>query len=272
MIAKYSWKTSVRLCKFRRSKVIKGFYHSKNMTTKIYALHGFLGHPSDWDLLGHGVSKPFESLDPFSLSHPNNGLCNWGHALNDYVAKQFARKRILLGYSQGGRLAMHALVNAPMLWSGAIIVSANTGLKVNKERVQRLQIDRDWAKKFLTDPWEGLIDDWECQAAFQGRVSSFQRKEGDYIRRNLADAIEGWSVGKQDDMKEPLSKLSIPILWIAGEKDIKYAQIAKQMAVVHPHSSYWIAPGAGHRVPWECPQLFLQEINLWIQDLSPQDP
>ncbi len=240
------------------------------MTTKIYALHGFLGLPSDWDLLGQCVSEPFEALDLFSLSHPNNGLYKWGHALNDYVAKQPADKRILLGYSQGGRLAMHALANAPQLWAGAIIVSASTGLKVKEQRASRLEIDSNWAHRFLKDPWEGLIEDWDRQPAFQGHKPLFHRKEEDYVRSNLASAIEGWSVGKQDDLEEPLSKMPIPILWIAGEKDLKYIQIAKQMAAVHPYSSYWIAPEAGHRVPWECPQLFLKQIHSWIQNVSSQ--
>lgn len=238
------------------------------MTTKIYALHGFLGFPSDWELLGQDLNKPFEAVDLLSLSHPRNGLQHWGHALNCRVAKQPIQKRILLGYSQGGRLAMHALIDAPELWAGAIIVSANTGLKSPEERTPRLQVDIQWAKKFLNDPWEGLIHDWNSQAVFQGKKPSFDRKEGDFVRADLAYAIEGWSVGKQGDLQEPLSKLPFPILWIAGEKDLKYVGLAKQMAAVHPHSSCWIAPEAGHRVPWECPQPFLKETNAWIQRFS----
>ncbi len=231
------------------------------MSTKIYALHGFLGLPSDWDRIGQGIEKPLEALDLFSISHPRYGLQNWGMALNRWVAIQPVEKPILLGYSLGGRLAMHALIDAPQQWAGAILISANPGLSISEERDPRLQIDIDWARRFLHDPWEKLIGDWNRQIVFQGQSLPFPRNEKDYIRTDLSQAIEGWSVGRQDDLRDPLSKLPFPILWIAGEKDLKYAELAKQMAAAHPRSSLWIAPETGHRVPWECPSLFLKEIN-----------
>jgi 2-succinyl-6-hydroxy-2,4-cyclohexadiene-1-carboxylate synthase len=241
------------------------------MITKIYGLYGFLGLSSDWNAIRQEVGGAFEALDVLSLAHPREGLQNWGRALNRRVAKEPVQKRILLGYSMGGRLAMHALVDAPELWAGAIIVSANTGLKREEERAPRLQIDIDWARRFLKEPWEEVVQDWDRQAVFQGQAPAFHRREVDYVRSDLAHAIEGWSVGKQSDLQEPLSKLPFPILWVAGEKDLKYVEIAKQMASVHPHSSYWIAPEAGHRVPWECTQPFLDEIHSWMQRLYPNN-
>ena len=232
-----------------------------------YALHGFLGLPTDWDSLGQPFGKSFEAVKIVPISHPKNGLQKWGQAFNRWVRKDYAQKRILLGYSQGGRLGMHALIDAPELWSGAIIVSANTGIPSKEERSARLQVDLRWAERFLKDPWEPLIDDWDRQAVFQGKKPSFPRKEADFVRSELANAIEGWSIGRQDDLREPLSKLSCPILWVAGGKDLKYVDIAKEMADAHDRSAFWVAPDAGHRVPWECPQLFLKEINTWIEQL-----
>jgi 2-succinyl-6-hydroxy-2,4-cyclohexadiene-1-carboxylate synthase len=236
---------------------------------KIYALHGFLGLPSDWDT----IANSFEAVELLPLSHPRDGLQNWGRAFNQWVAKQAVQKRILIGYSQGGRLAMHALIDAPELWAGAIIVSANTGIKLSAERAPRLQIDVQWAQRFLKDPWDRVICDWDRQPVFQGQLASFARKENDYKRIDLADAIEGWSVGKQEDLQEPLSKLPFPILWIVGEKDLKCVELAKEMVKIHNRSSYWIAPGVGHRVPWECTQLFMNEVNGWIvRNFGPCQP
>jgi 2-succinyl-6-hydroxy-2,4-cyclohexadiene-1-carboxylate synthase len=231
---------------------------------RIYALHGFLGLPSDWNRLKEGIEEPFESVNLLSIDLPKNGLQNWGRALNGWVAKQPEEKRILLGYSQGGRLAMHALLNAPHLWAGGIIVSASTGLKFDEERAARMQIDMRWSEKFLNEPWDSLMDEWDSQPVFQGKKSPFKRKEGDYTRGQLADSIIGWSLGKQSDLQAPLSGLPLPILWIAGEKDSKYAFLAKEITAMHPRSSSWIAPDAGHRVPWECPELFLKKIREWM--------
>lgn len=234
----------------------------------IYALHGFLGQPSDWDTIKKEYREHFHALDLFSFTNPNDGLEQWAYAFNQWIAKQGQHKRILLGYSLGGRLAMHALINEPQLWSGAIIVSANTGLKIQKQRAPRFEQDLQWAQRFLHDPWEKVINDWNTQAVFQGKAPSFNRREKEYVRTTIASAIVGWSVGQQDDLQETLSQLPFPILWIAGEKDHKYAALAQQMAKIHPASSFWIAPEAGHRVPWEATESFIKTLHRWIQRLD----
>ena len=162
---------------------------------------------------------------------------------------------------------MHALVDEPTLWSGAIIISAHTGLQSIKEKWQRLETDRKWADRFLNDPWKQVVNDWERQAIFQG-VKAFHREEKNYERALLAKMITGWSLGKQEDLQGALCKLPLPILWVAGEKDLRYAQAAEKMAHLHPYSSCWVAPGVGHRVPWECPALLLEKVIEFVSVTS----
>jgi 2-succinyl-6-hydroxy-2,4-cyclohexadiene-1-carboxylate synthase len=221
----------------------------------LYALHGFLGLPSDWELLAHQLLPiQINPVDLFSFSAPSKGLAYWGRSFNDWVsAKQPSQKPFLLGYSLGGRLALHALMDAPQLWGGGIIVSAHTGLKVPQERTKRLQQDIQWGQRFLNDLWETVLTDWNAQSVFQEIPPS---------------ALEGWSLGQQDDLQESLSQLPLPLLWIAGEKDPKAIEIVKQMAAQHPYSSHWIAPSAGHRVPWESQELFVKTIAAWINNPS----
>lgn len=234
------------------------------MNTKIYALHGFLGLPWDWDVIEQALGCPLKAIDLQSISQPKNGLEQWGQAFNKYVAKEPEQERILLGYSLGGRLALHALIDRPELWTCAIIVSANTGLQSNEEKKRRLQTDMEWSQRFLKDVWEELIEDWNSQNTFQGQRSCFERKEKDFVRGLLADVLVGWSLAKQNNLQESLSKLALPILWVAGEKDTKYIEIAKRISASHPQSSFWIAKDAGHRVPWESTELFVKQIKSWL--------
>jgi 2-succinyl-6-hydroxy-2,4-cyclohexadiene-1-carboxylate synthase len=234
----------------------------------MYALHGFLGLPSDWDQLALHLHIPLQAIDVSALSHPSKGLFYWARAFNDWVAKQPVQRPLLLGYSQGGRLAMHALVDRPELWAGAIIISAHTGLQLPEEKRARLQSDRRWGQRFLYDPWERVVNDWNLQSIFQGHTPPFSRQEHNHAKDLLASALEGWSLAAQDDLQEALSKLRIPLLWMAGERDLKSVEIAQQMAVRHPYSSYWMAPLAGHRVPWERPDLVAGGINAWISSMD----
>ncbi len=125
----------------------------------LFALHGFLGLPSDWDFL-----RQVHAIDVLSLNPPSEGLVAWAKAFNKFVNRREG-PRLLLGYSMGARLAMHALIDSPELWSGAIFVSGHPGLK-SSEKQQRLDRDNYRADRFLQDPWDILMRDWEAQPLF----------------------------------------------------------------------------------------------------------
>lgn len=225
----------------------------------IYALHGFLGLPSDWKSFSNVVA-----WDVLQAGYPSEsiGLWEWASRFNE-IAKKGTR-RILMGYSLGGRLAMHALLHSPHLWDGAILISAHPGLANDDEKLKRLNNDKAWSERFATRPWESLMQQWNSQSVFSGK--SFERKEEDFSRQTLADMLRHWSLGRQDDLSLSLKSLSMPILWIAGQRDSTYASLAQSMASSNPFSQVWLAPEAGHRVPWENQRLFQQQIQEFMRN------
>ncbi|MEL7506912.1 MAG: hypothetical protein AAFN42_06230, partial [Cyanobacteria bacterium J06554_1] len=62
-----------------------------------------------------------------------------------------------MGYSLGGRLGLHGLIQQPDLWAGAIIVSADPGIADAKNKKLCLRRERIWANRFLTEPWDDLL-------------------------------------------------------------------------------------------------------------------
>lgn len=197
----------------------------------IYALHGFLGRPSDWqESLPQAIA-----VDLFQA--PIKSFEEWAKQFNDSVPEG----SLLVGYSLGGRLALHALQENPIKWKGAVIISAHPGLPV-ADRPQRVIHDKKWAKRFLNDPWEKVMNDWNSQPVFSGH--QIERREEEFDRAILSSVLEQWSLGKQTELD--VSSLPMPLLWITGEKEHKKCPI-----FANPRSKVWIAPGAGHRVPWE---------------------
>jgi 2-succinyl-6-hydroxy-2,4-cyclohexadiene-1-carboxylate synthase len=211
----------------------------------IYALHGFLGTPADWDGFFPNVHAPNlfrESPHPF---------WEWAQSFNKKIQ---GNDNVLVGYSMGGRLALHALIENPSLWKAAIIVSANPGINIENRTI-------DWHHKFLNDPWDELMDAWNQQPIFCGDV--VHRREKDFSREILAEAFKAWDVKNQDNLKEQIEALEIPILWIVGELDQKYVAIAKQMNF-SGRSKISIAPQAGHRVPWQNQLWFKNEVKQFL--------
>jgi len=226
----------------------------------IFALHGFLGKPSDWNIL-HPLSLPVTAVD---IVNPQTSTSEWAHNFNNSIT---TTDNILFAYSLGGRLALHALTNNPSKWKAAIIISANPGLKSIVEREQRLKHDSQWVNRFENDSWEPLMQDWNQQPVFGNRVGP-HRSENDYLRIPLSQMLTHWSLGHQEDLSDHISKLDLPILWITGEEDEKYCQLAKQQHFFHPLSRLWIAQNAGHRVPWELTNEFIKQSKFFLEQVQ----
>ena len=97
----------------------------------IWCLHGALGSYRDWDFLSEDLSdvQPVDLWQDF----PELELSAWAEAFCSHV-QGCDQRPVLLGYSMGGRLALHALLARPTLWQSAIVVSAHPGLAAVEER------------------------------------------------------------------------------------------------------------------------------------------
>lgn len=226
----------------------------------LYALHGFLGHPSDWTILGDFNYYPVELFADAKLSFQE-----FAKQFNQFIETEH---NILMGYSLGGRLAMHALLEDKRRWSGAVFISAHSGLVDQKQKKQRQQLDQEWAQRFLIEDWDSLIDAWNAQPVFAGSHSKFERTESLFSRKLLNSALINWSLGKQEDLSPRLAELDIPILWIAGNNDEAHKKLALKQTFRHPDSRIYLAPNAGHRVPWDATSDFVHEIKLFLSKLE----
>lgn len=229
---------------------------------EIWALAGFLGLPHDWDFLQW---KNLAAVDwqAFAL----NSLSDWSVEFNDWINKQSQNPKILMGYSLGGRLALHALIAQPQTWQAAIIVSAHTGLTDPQERQKRLQKDQMWAKRFESEDWKNLMEAWNGQEVFAYDSFLFERQEFEYQRHQLAKALIHGSLGRQMDLRQQIAALQIPILWMTGSLDKRYCQVAQTLTFAHPHSYWKQIEGAGHRAPWSQPQIFASEIIAFLDKI-----
>ena len=177
----------------------------------------------------------------------------------DFVRDIETPERVLAGYSMGGRLALQALIDgAP--FDRAVIVSA--GLNLEGGREERRTRDEAWAKRFESDPWNDVMRDWNAQPVFGGHV--VERFERDYDRRELARQLRENSPSLLPPLAPRLHEITIPVLWIAGERDQRYVEAGRRAVSLLPHAELWICPNAGHRVPWEQPEAFAARLREFV--------
>lgn len=193
----------------------------------------------------------------------------FGAALNAEVGGEARRGngRGLLGYSMGGRLALHALLEKNHPWSAAVIVSAHPGLRDPEERLARRSADSDWARKAMLGAWTDFLKEWDSQPVLAGGVV---RDEALAVRMavhrgEIARSFVDWSLGAQEPLWERLGEIRIPVLWVVGENDGKFREIAEQAVGLLPESRLAITPGAGHRVPWEAADWLADEVSRFFR-------
>ncbi|MDA7508581.1 hypothetical protein N8488_01170, partial [Akkermansiaceae bacterium] len=106
----------------------------------IHCLHGAVGSFRAWETLSQELNESVNALDLWRLfDRSTPTLFEAGRIISE--GAEFGD--LILGYSMGGRLALHALTAAPEKWRAAIIVSAHPGLVSGQQ--ERREEDREWA-------------------------------------------------------------------------------------------------------------------------------
>ncbi len=174
-----------------------------------------------------------------------------------------------MGYSLGGRLALHAILANPNHWQGAIIIGAHPGFANEKAKEDQRIRDAAWGKQFLEEPWNDLLSAWDALPVFHGRPNKTPRSESSFSRRRIAQCFESFSKGNQEFLPPTLAALQYPpVLYISGEEDKKYSDIGNQLSEACSIVQHEIIPDAGHRVPWENSNAFCHVIQVFLNATS----
>lgn len=244
------------------------------MKIKLHFLHGFLGSSQDWSFLLEGensflsqlkisayknisyeiLTYNIENYMNFIDENENKFHC-WCENFHREIFQNSHKntlfeKNILVGYSLGGRLALHCLLKTN-LWDAAVIVSANPGLCHENEKLLRRENDEVWGQRFLTETWENVLTAWNNQGVFSQKKNNLVRKEEQFNRQKIYQMLTQFSLGRQTNLREEISHLKTPILWMTGELDFKFLQIGNEMPGINQKIRHCPIAEAGHRIPWE---------------------
>lgn len=249
---------------------------------RLFALHGFLGLASDFRATFDELRKVVKN-DPYFLKdnlqmnsvdyfkeptlQPTHKIQEWAQNFNRFIFNLNIKteKRVLMGYSQGARLAMQAYMNDPGMWNSLILISGNPGL-TTIERKQRIANDEAWAEKFVKGDFQKNIRDWNQQSVFTGSKNEPLRSEKDYDKNLLSLALKNWSVAWQDDFtsyfENPIHSRKIQVIY--GRRDIKYKAIYEEIGKKNPRLPLVEIEDAGHRVIFDQPAIMASHIAGFI--------
>lgn len=227
---------------------------------RVFFLHGFLGQPEDGLSLRQHLPKDWEwnAIDYQKVERLNskNELLDWGSNFCEAITAlpQEGFQNILVGYSLGGRLAQQAFNHNSNLFSKMICISSHVGLSSQLERKERYKNDQRWAFRFMREPFQKVITEWNAQPVFIGGSSEPKRREKDFDKSLLADSLLRWSLAKQVFRPEVFLKNQNRIFWVVGSLDEKYKAFASQLVQQSFICESFEVEKSGHRVLFDRPK------------------
>ena len=177
---------------------------------------------------------------------------------------------VWVGYSMGGRVALHVALAHPELVGGLVLVGAHPGIEDAAERAERRAADERLAADLRRDGVDAFLERWLALPLFAG-LPPWARFD-DERRRNtaegLASSLELAGTGTQAPLWEALGRLAAtPVLAVAGAEDAKFAAVADRLAhAVGPTAAVRLVPGAGHAAHLERPAVFGALLRAWLHD------
>lgn len=235
----------------------------------IWALHGNLGLPSDWRwvIQAAGPALPAREWRALDLRRLEGGAAASLDAAADAVCAEVEAADdpapILVGYSMGGRIALHCLLReGGVRWIGAAIVSAHTGLGDDATRERRRAADAAWSRLADSLDPDAFLRRWNAQPVLSGTDANAGKGVDDAAARVAGSErfFDGWSLGRQRDLLPRLDRVACPVAWICGESDATYSAIGRLAAAALPRGRLVLARETGHRVPWDAPEIVAREI------------
>ena len=181
---------------------------------------------------------------------------------------------VLVGYSMGARMALHAALAHPQHFTGLVLVSGTPGIEDATERAARVASDNVLADHIEDVGTERFIPEWLANPMFSG-LTEEMRMSTDRMRnsaRGLADSLRHAGTGTQADLWPRLRELDMPVLVVCGEKDAKFTAIAERMTGEIPRAELRSFPGCGHTVHLEDTHSFCRELGGWISEVPGTDP
>jgi 2-succinyl-6-hydroxy-2,4-cyclohexadiene-1-carboxylate synthase len=173
----------------------------------------------------------------------------------------------LVGYSMGGRIALHAALREPERFGSLVLIGVSAGVE---DRDERRRADEELASWIETHSIEEVVERWERQPVFATQSDELRaRQRADRLGhdpRQLALLLRSAGQGATPPVWDRLHELRCPVLLVAGELDERYVEAAQRMAALISDARVAIVPGAGHAPQLEQPGLVAELLDEHLAD------
>lgn len=230
----------------------------------VVLLHGFTQTGLSWSPVADLLDSRFDLFAPDAPGHGRSDELR--STISGYAARLADElpPSVYVGYSMGGRTALHVAIRHPERVRGLVLIGATPGLDSEQDRADRRAADEELAARLLASTLDVFLHDWLTQPLFSTLpVTAWNL---DDRRRNssrgLSSSLRLAGTGSQDSLWTRLGEISCPTVLVTGERDVKFTAIAERMTtLMMATTEHLVIPGLGHAVHLEDPNKVADIVN-----------
>lgn len=243
-------------------------------TSRLVLLHGFTQNRHCWGPVAELLAEGREVVVADAPGHGDAaGLAlSLADAAGPYAdTLSGGRTAQWLGYSMGGRLALHVALARPAAVDALVLVGTSPGIADPAARAGRRDADEALAARVEAIGTEAFVDEWLAQPLFAGLDATAGHRHARLANdpAGLASSLRLAGTGAQASLWEALGAIAAPVLLVVGERDEKFAGIAEAM---RPRfggpCEVAVVPGVGHACHLEAPRAFCDLVEGWLTDAA----
>jgi len=228
------------------------------MTARVVLAHGFTQTARSWADIERALRSHSPGVDTIAVDLPGHGTAGevvtdlWGAA--DHLVAH-GGSGAYVGYSMGGRVALHAALAHPESVERLVLIGATAGIDAEEERAARRNSDEHLAAHIEDVGVETFVDEWLANPLFAG-LDERSALRSDRLRNaaaGLASSLRTCGTGTQDSLWERLGEIRCPTLVLVGEQDAKFTDLGGRLTTAIPHGRLVVVPDSGHSVHLEQP-------------------
>ncbi len=242
---------------------------------RLALLHGFTQVSRNWDVFVEALVSNHQLLIPDMPGHGRSATVHTDLWETADLVGQACGPATYVGYSMGGRVALHLALRQPELVERLVLIGATAGLETAEEQQVRRLADEKLATHLVNIGVPAFLDEWMRNPLFA--TLSAEKAGGNWRSLNtaagLASSLRMCGTGTQDSLWSRLSSIQCPTLIMAGSLDSKFLALGERLcASIGSNASLVAIPEAGHACHLEQPDAALNELRRFLDRNPAPEP
>lgn len=244
---------------------------------RIVLLHGFTQTSRSWSRIAERLAPDHEvvAIDLPGHAGSSEVRIDLVESATSIAEAAGPGPAVIVGYSLGGRHALHVALQHPQIVRALVLVGATAGIEDPTERSLRRASDERLAEQLLDTGVEEFLAQWLAGPLFASLTAEAADVE-DRLRNSaegLAASLRLAGTGVQQNLWPRLGELRMPVLLLAGEHDEKFTALGRRMAaMIGADAEFELVPGAGHSVHLEQPGPFGDRLVEFLHRIEAASP